>query len=88
MMRIGNLMKLDLASLECNQAVSVAANLMRVRQVGSLLVKQNEKIVGIVTESDIVRKVVAMHRAPEYTPVGCIMSAPVIGIDEDRPRWH
>ena len=88
MVRIGHLMKQDLVSVDYGQAVSVAATLMRTRQVGSVLVKHEEEIVGIVTETDIVRKLVAMHRTPEYTPVESIMSAPLISIGEDSPLFE
>ncbi len=81
-------MKRDLASVEFGQSVSVAANVMRIKKVGSALVKQKGDIVGIVTESDIVRKVVSVHRLPEYTPVETIMSSPVISITEETPIFE
>ena len=88
MVRIGHLMKRDLVSVDYGQAVSVAATLMRTRGIGSVLVKHEEEIVGIVTEADVVRKVVAMHRAPEFTPVEYIMSSPLISIHEDCPLFE
>lgn len=87
MVRIGHIMKRNLVSVQYGQAVSYAATLMKTRQVGSVLVKHGEEIVGIVTETDIVRKVVSMHRAPEYTPVELIMSSPIISIEEDSPLF-
>ena len=88
MVRIGHIMKRDLVSIQDGQAVSFAATLMKTRQVGSVLVKHGEEIVGIVTEADIVRKVAAMHRAPEYTPVELVMSSPIISIEEDSPLFE
>ena len=88
MVRIGHVMKRDLVSVDYGQAVSVAATLMRTRGIGSVLVKHEEEIVGIVTEADVVRKVVAMHRAPEFTPVENIMSSPLISINEDSPLFE
>ena len=88
MVRIGHLMKRDLAFVELGQSVTVAANLMRIRQIGSVLVRQEGEIVGIVTESDIVRKVVSVHRLPEYTPVETIMSSPIISTKEDTPIFE
>ena len=82
MVRVGQFMKKDLVCIESTQTVSVAANLMRRRGTGSLLVQRNSEIVGIVTEHDIVRKVVAIHRQPEYVHVEHIMSSPVLCIDE------
>ena len=84
MVRVEQLMSRDLACIDANQSVAVAANLMRVRRIGSLLVKRGEELVGIVTESDIVRKVVAFHLQPELTHVGQIMSSPIVSIDESE----
>ena len=82
MVRVEQLMTRDLACIESTQAVSVASNLMRVKKIGSLLVMQGSEIIGIVTESDIVRKVVAFHRQAEFVQVQQIMSTPIISIDE------
>lgn len=82
MVRVEQLMTRDLACIESTQAVSVASNLMRVKKIGSLLVMQGSEIMGIVTESDIVRKVVAFHLQAEYVQVQQIMSTPIISIDE------
>ncbi|PJA78403.1 MAG: histidine kinase, partial [Nitrospirae bacterium CG_4_9_14_3_um_filter_51_5] len=62
MVRVEELMKQDLASVNYGDPVSLAATLMRIRRIGSVFVKQHGQIVGIVTEADIVRKVVSTHR--------------------------
>ena len=88
MVRIKDLMKRELASVESGQSVCVAANIMRKRRVGSVLVKHEGEIIGIVTESDIVRKVVSVNRLPESTPVETIMSSPIISITEETPIFE
>ena len=45
--------------------------------VGSLLVEMNGKIVGIVTERDILRRVIAGDKDADTTTVAEIMSSPV-----------
>ena len=84
MVRVEQLMTRDLACIESTQAVSVASNLMRVKKIGSLFVMQGSEIIGIITESDIVRKVVAFHRQAEFVQVQQIMSTPIISIDENE----
>lgn len=84
MVRVEQLMTRDLACIDATQAVSVAANLMRAKRIGSLLVKRGEELVGIVTESDIVRKVVAFHLQPEFVHVEHIMSSPIVAIEESE----
>lgn len=54
-----------------------AAEKMNARSIGGLVVVEGDRVVGIVTERDILRRVVAEQRAPGSTRVGDIMSAPV-----------
>lgn len=61
-----------------------AAAVMAEHGVGSLFVEEDGKIQGIVTETDIVRKVVAADLPLSTTTVGQIMSAPLITIDRAR----
>jgi CBS domain-containing protein len=62
-----------------------AAKLMKTHKIGSVFVKRDNRIVGIVTEPDIIRKVIGAERVPYYVPVEEIMSSPVIGINWQRP---
>lgn len=82
MVRVEQLMTRELACIEATQAVSAASNMMRIKNIGSLLVMQGSEMVGIVTESDIVRKVVAFHLQAEFVQVHQIMSTPIVSIDE------
>ena len=82
MVRVEQLMTRELACIESTQAVSAAANLMRARKIGSLLVKRGEDLIGIITETDIVRKIVAFHLQPEFVQVEHIMSTSIVSIDE------
>jgi len=80
-----HLMKDDLAKVQAGMPVLEAAKIMRERRIGSVFVQQQGRIVGIVTESDIVRKLTADCRCPQNVLVQDIMSSPVIGIDAGRP---
>jgi CBS domain-containing protein len=79
------LMKRNLAKVRDSASVFEAAKVMRERKIGSVFVEQNARIVGIVTETDIVREVVGASRYADDMLVKSIMSSPVIGIDERRP---
>ena len=83
--RINQLMTKDLVKVQAGTSVDKAARMMTQRRVGSVLVEQNDRLIGIVTEPDIVRKVVGESRHPFSVKVESIMSTPVIGIDERRP---
>ncbi|MDX2253035.1 MAG: CBS domain-containing protein, partial [Nitrospira sp.] len=59
--------------------------LMKTCNAEGVLVFERGRIVGIVTESDIVKKVIGSDRSPYFIPVEEIMSTPVVGIEERRP---
>ncbi len=61
-----------------------AAAIMRDQNIGSLLVTRNTQVVGIVTDTDMVRRLVAIGAEPAKTPVEQIMSAPIQTIDENK----
>lgn len=84
MVTVSQLMKRNLVSVQPGTSVAEAAKVMRERRIGSVFVRQHARIVGIVTEPDIVRKVVGADLPPHAMPVEDIMSAPVVGIDERR----
>lgn len=85
MLTVGTLMKKELVTVDGGTSVVDAAKLMKTCNVGSVLVSQKGQIVGIVTESDVVRKFVGADKAPYFIAVEDIMSSPVLGIEERRP---
>ena len=85
MVTISQLMTTKLVTVQAGTSVADAARVMNDRNVGSVFVAQNDRVVGIVTEPDIVRKVVGESKPALYVPVESIMSTPVISIDERRP---
>ena len=66
-------------------SLSDTAKLMRDTRVGALLVEEKGKLVGIVSETDLVRRGLANDSDPHQVKVSTIMSAPIITIDVDRP---
>ena len=58
-------------------SVLAAASLMNERSVGGLVVLDGNRVAGIFTERDILRRVVAMRRDPATTTVGEVMTTPV-----------
>ena len=85
MIAIRQLMTHKLVTIEAGTSAMEAAKLMRIHQIGSIFVERAQAIVGIITETDIVRKIVAGDRVPYFVPVEQVMSSPVVGIEEHRP---
>ena len=55
-----------------------AARLMNQREVGSVLVMADDKLVGIFTERDLMRRVVAKDLLPGTTLVGDVMTSSLV----------
>lgn len=64
--------------------VMEAANEMRASKIGALLVMRDDRLVGILTERDILNKVVAENRAPDEVEVHEIMTKEVVVISPGR----
>lgn len=58
-----------------------AAKKMRTERVGSLFVKKGKKLVGIVTDTDIVRRAVASNKPLGKMTVEKIMTTPICTIE-------
>ena len=58
--------------------VQQAAWLMNEHGIGALLVKEADRLVGIFTERDVLRRVVAEGRLPDTTSVGEVMTGQVV----------
>ena len=67
-----------------NATISEAAKIMDQKLIGSVLIEENNKIVGIVTERDILRKVVAKGENAKTVRVKDIMSYPVVTINANE----
>jgi CBS domain-containing protein len=78
------LMQKTMIMTDSEGTVLSAAQQMAEKQVGALLVTEADELVGIVTESDLVRKVVARSGKPRTVRVRSVMSSPLIKIDINR----
>ncbi len=85
MVTVGNLMQKEMVTVDVGTSVVEVAKLMRACNVESVLVAYQAQIIGIVSESDIVKKFVGAEKAAYFVPVEDIMSSPVPGIEERRP---
>jgi CBS domain-containing protein len=73
----------DVISVRPTDTVLHAANLMNERGIGGLLVLEGDEPVGIFTERDVLRRVVAQGRDPAATRVADVMSSPVTSCEPD-----
>ena len=79
---VKDIMTKNVVSIGVNNSVFEAAELMSSSQLGCLVIMDRDVPVGIVTERDIVRRVVA-KKMPLDTKVSEIMSKSLITVDSD-----
>lgn len=75
----------DVAVIGPDASALDAARAMNARRIGSLVVVEQGRVVGIVTERDMLTRLVAAERPPQQTPVHAIMSTPVITCRPETP---
>ncbi len=83
-LKIGECMTVGVLTLTVDSSIQDAAKLLKKSRVGSVIVTHNGKAVGILTERDIVHKVVAEGKDASKVPLKTIMSKPlkVIGVSQ------
>jgi CBS domain-containing protein len=77
-MKVRDLMNKNVVSIDAEATVKEAAGVMAQHEIGSLVVMEQGKPAGIVTERDLLSRVVALGRNLEATKVNMVMSKPLI----------
>jgi CBS domain-containing protein len=67
-------------SVDVDEPVLVAIQIMADKHVGALPVTRNGELVGVISERDYARKVILLGRSSAETPVWQIMSSPVVTV--------
>lgn len=87
-MKVKEIMKRDVKTVSPNATVKDASIMMNEHKIGSVLVVEDNKLLGIVTESDVMSKVAASDRNSSEVCVHEIMTPDVITISEDHDVEH
>jgi len=82
---IGDYMSSPVISIDSELTVQEAAQQMHAKNVGSVLVRIYDKYVGVLTETDLSRKVVSKKLNPETTMVSSVMTKPILTMDRYMP---
>lgn len=87
MLRVKHLLNVkgrEVWSIEPEDPVLRAIQVMADRHIGALPVLRGSELVGIVSERDYARKVILLGRSSAETPVWEIMTAPVVTVSPDH----
>jgi CBS domain-containing protein len=83
-MKIREMMTKGIHTVEPSTPVIEAAGLMRLHDIGVVPVAEGGRVVGMLTDRDIVVQVVADGDDPRTTPVEEVMSQGSITVQEDQ----
>ncbi|MEM3916478.1 MAG: CBS domain-containing protein [Candidatus Nitrosocaldus sp.] len=75
----------DVVTISPDKTAQEAARLMAEHGIGSVVVMDSDKVVGIVTERDLVRKVCAKDIPSSRVRIQDVMSTPIITAEPDLP---
>ena len=80
-MPVSSIVQQNMAILDHFQTAAEAIAVMRDRSVRSVLVSDSKKeIIGLVSKTDILYRIVSLHKSPERTRLEDIMSSPIISV--------
>ena len=79
-MEIREVMIKNVATVGAGALVPEASKIMSEREIGSIVVVEEGKPIGIATERDFLKRVLAKDKDPRTVKIGEVMSSPVITI--------
>ncbi|MEP0848363.1 MAG: CBS domain-containing protein [Phycisphaerae bacterium] len=79
-------LKQPLARIDPDATVLDAARLMNERRIGALVVSRGDRLAGIITERDVLNRVVAAQRDPSTTRVQEVMTSSVTCCSPETTR--
>ena len=86
MYTVKDVMSSPVISIAADASVSAAMREMKRREISSLIVPLDDDVIGIVTQRDVVGKVVAAGLNPQQMTVREICTAPAVCVSTPIPR--
>jgi signal-transduction protein with cAMP-binding, CBS, and nucleotidyltransferase domain len=83
---VRDVMKKNVISIDSSMSIQDAAKMMDDASIGAIVVLENGVVVGIITERDMTRRVIAKGK-PYTINVKEVMSSPVVVVNPDDSVW-
>jgi CBS domain-containing protein len=80
-MFVRDIMSVNVVTMSPDATIFDVAILMAKIDIGSVLITDKDRPLGIITESDIVRRVITAEKDPKSTAARDIMSSPIIHVE-------
>jgi CBS domain-containing protein len=81
--KLRKIMVEKVVTIEPSATVRQAAELMNMHEIGCLVVVDHEKPVGILTERDMLKRIICESKQSKATRVATVMSKPLITVSPD-----
>jgi len=81
--KVKDVMVTNVVTVDIRVNIRKAVERMNNREIGCLVVLEKGNFAGILTERDVLKRVVAEARNPDKTLVGDVMSKPLIVVDPE-----
>ena len=81
--KIKDVMITEVITVDVNTNLRKAVERMNSHEIGCLIVLEKGSYVGILTERDVLKRIVAEARNPEETMVGDVMSKPLVVVNPE-----
>jgi len=81
--KVKDVMVTNVVTVDVGVNVRKAVERMNNQEIGCLVVLEKGNFAGILTERDVLKRVVAEARNPDKTLVGDVMSKPLIVVDPE-----
>jgi len=78
-------MEKEIQTVDCEVSAVEASKIMAAKNDAYLIVLKNAQPAGILTEGDLLRKIMAQGRDPAKVKISEIMSTPLITISPEEP---
>ncbi len=86
MLKVEDIMTTDVITVDPDTTIDRIVDIMLEKKIGSVVVVGPKKnVLGIVTERDLISKVLADRKDPREVKAKEIMSVPVVTIEPDAP---
>jgi len=82
-LKVGDVMTRGVICIHLNDTVQKVAEIMKKNNISSVIVLEKGNGVGIVTERDIICKIVAESKDPRKTKISEVMTSPLITVKPD-----
>jgi len=83
-MLVKEIMSKPAVTIDYNKTAKVAGQLMRKKRLGFLVVTKRGKAIGIISDADLINKIIVGGKAPEKAKIKDLMSRPLITISPEE----